>query len=97
MWSGTRPKRVQPVGSASSPVQAVILDANSVSDIDFTGLQALRDLASELGQRGATIGITRASHLVRHDLKHGALLEQFGPDHLFASVEQGVSALQRRT
>ncbi|MGO9335262.1 MAG: STAS domain-containing protein [Acidimicrobiales bacterium] len=77
-------------------MQAVILEANGMSDIDFTGLKALRDLAGEFSQRGVTIEIARASHLAHHDLKHGALLQQFGPDHLFASVEQAVSANQRR-
>jgi SulP family sulfate permease len=59
------------VDARPSPVRAVILDADGMSDIDYTGLQALRDLATELGQRGVTIGIARASHLVHHDLKHG--------------------------
>ena len=76
------------VDAASGPVHAVVLDAAGVADIDYTGLQALRDLATELGQRGVTIGIDRTSHLVHHDLKHGAILKQFGPDHLFASVDQ---------
>jgi hypothetical protein len=43
-----------------------------------------------------TIEIARTSHLAHHGTKHGARLGQFGSDHLFASVEQGVSALQRR-
>jgi len=38
-----------------------------------------------------TIAIARASHLVHHDLKRGALLEQFGPEQLFTSVEQAVT------
>ena len=50
---------------------------------------------SELQQRGVTIAIARASHLVHHDLKHGALLEQLGDDRLFTSVEGAVTALQR--
>ena len=83
------------VDGASTPVQAVVLDANGMSDIDYTGLQALRDLATELETRGVELGIARASHLVHHDLKHGALLQQLGADHLFASVEGAVAALQR--
>lgn len=85
------------VDAASGSVHAVVLDAAGVSDIDYTGLQALRDLVTELGQRGVTIAIARASHLVHHDLKHGAILAQLGPDHLFPSVDQAVTALQRRT
>jgi MFS superfamily sulfate permease-like transporter len=80
------------VDAASSPVRAVILDADGISDIDYTGLQALRDLTAELRQRGVSIGIARASHLVHHDLKRGALLAQLGADHLFASVQDAVNA-----
>lgn len=82
------------VYTAPSPVRAVILDADAMSDIDYTGLQALRDLATELRQRGVTIAIARASHLVHHNLKHGALLHQLGPGRVFASVEGAVTALQ---
>ncbi len=84
------------IDAASSPVHAVVLDAAAVSDIDYTALQALRDLTTELGHQAVTIGIARASHLVHHNLKHGAILEQLGPDHLFASVDQAVTALQPR-
>lgn len=83
------------VDAASDPVSTVILDADGMSDIDFTGMRALRDLTTELSQRGVTIGIARASHLVHHDLKRGALLQVLGPDHLFASVEEAVAALGR--
>jgi high affinity sulfate transporter 1 len=83
------------VHTAAEPLQAVVLDANGMSDIDYTGLQALRDLTNELGQQGVTVGIARASHLVHHDLKHGALLKQLGSDRLFPSVEEAVTALQR--
>jgi MFS superfamily sulfate permease-like transporter len=79
-----------------NPVRAVIVDADGISDIDYTGLQALRDLATELRQRGVSIEIARASRLVHHDLKHGALLAQLGADHLFASVQDAVNAVERR-
>jgi sulfate permease, SulP family len=82
------------IDAASGPMHAVVLDAAGISDIDYTGLQALRNLVTELGQQGVTIAIARTSHLVHHDLKHGAILEQLGPGHLFASVDQAVTALQ---
>jgi MFS superfamily sulfate permease-like transporter len=76
-------------------VRAVILDADAMSDIDYTGLQALRGLAAELAGQKVTFAIARASHLVHHDLKHGAFLEKLGADRLFNSVEEAVGALQR--
>jgi high affinity sulfate transporter 1 len=100
LWYGNadyfRSRVRQLVEAAPDPVHAVILDANGMSDIDYTGLQALRGLATELGRQGVAIGVARASHLVHHDLKHGALLTQLGHDHLFASVEEAVTSLQRR-
>ena len=81
------------VDAATVPIQAVIVDADGMSDIDFTGLQTLRDLAAELAQHGTSIAIARASHLVHHDLKHGALLAELGSDHLFTSVEDAVASL----
>ena len=77
-------------------VRTVIIDADAMSDIDYTGLQALRGLATELGLSGVALGIARASHIVHHDLKHGSLIEQLGADHLFASVDDAVAGLRRQ-
>jgi sulfate permease, SulP family len=100
LWYGNadylRLRLAQLVADAVDPVRVVILDANAMSDIDYTGLQALRALATELDRRGVTIGVARASHLVHHEIKHGALLTQLGHDHLFASVEEAVTSLQGR-
>jgi SulP family sulfate permease len=81
------------VAAASEPVRAFILDADGISDIDFTGLQALQSLTSELEEAGTSFGIARASHLVHHDLKHGALLSHLGRDHIYASVDEAVRDL----
>ena len=100
LWYGNadylRLRLVQLVNIAVDPVRVVILDANAMSDIDYTGLQALRGLTAELNRRGVAIGVARASHLVHHELKHGALLAELGHDHLFASVEEAVTSLQGR-
>jgi SulP family sulfate permease len=84
------------VAEAASPVRVVILDADGMSDIDYTGMQALRALAVEFEQQGVAVGIARASHLVHHDLKHGSVLAQVGGDHLFTSIEEAVEALKPR-
>ena len=42
------------VDAALGPVHAVVIDADAISDIDYTGLQALRDLTAELRQRGVS-------------------------------------------
>ncbi len=81
------------VDAASPPVHALVLDANAISDIDYTGARTLGELATELDQRGVNLALARSSHLVHHDLKHSGLLANFSPDRLFATVEDAVDAL----
>ena len=85
------------VDAAPTPPAAVILDANAMSDIDFTGLAALRELAAELRDDGITLAIARASHLVHHNLRHGALLEDLHPHQVFVSIEEAVAELAPST
>ena len=83
----------QLVDRAPEPVSVVVVDADAMSDIDFTGLRALRGLVKRLRAKGVTLAIARASHLVHHDLKHGALLEEIGADRLFPSVAEALDTL----
>ncbi|MDQ2875183.1 MAG: SulP family inorganic anion transporter [Actinomycetota bacterium] len=85
------------VDGADQPVRALVLDANAMSDIDYTAARALGELAAGLSRRGVTTGIARSSHLVHHDLKHSGLLREIGREHLFATVEAAVDALARET
>jgi MFS superfamily sulfate permease-like transporter len=80
------------IQSAPNPVHTLVLDANGMSDMDYTGAKALGELISELGKAGVGVGLARGSHLVHHDLKHAGLLELIGTDRLFASVDEAVSA-----
>ncbi|MGC9963092.1 MAG: SulP family inorganic anion transporter [Acidimicrobiales bacterium] len=80
---------------ASGPVHGLVLDANGMSDIDFTGAQTLGALVAELKDAGVKTVIARSSHLVHHDLKHSGLLAIFGADGLCGSVEDAVEALTR--
>jgi MFS superfamily sulfate permease-like transporter len=80
------------VRSAPSPAHTLVLDANGMSDVDYTGAKALAQLVRQMHGDGVTVDLARTSHLVHHDLKHGGLLELIGPDHLFASVDEAVRA-----
>lgn len=81
------------VKAAPGPVHGLVLDANGISDIDYTGAQALGALVAELKDAGVTTVIARTSHLVHRDLKHGGLLAIFGTNGLCGSVEEAVQAL----
>lgn len=75
---------------AGAPVHTLVLDANGVSDIDYTGAKALGEMIANLARQGVSICLARASHLVHHDLKQAGLLGTIGTDRLFASVDEAV-------
>ena len=51
-------------------VHTLVLDANGIADVDYTGAKALGELIIELRKNGVCVALARASHLVHHDLKH---------------------------
>ena len=81
------------VDHSPTPVKTFVLDANGISDIDYTGARAFQQLALDLQAWGVTTAIARSSHLVHHDLKHSGLLRRIPPDHLFSSVQDAIDAL----
>ncbi len=81
------------INSASQPVHALVLDADGISDIDYTGARALAQFNAELRDRGVLLYVARSSQLVHHNLKRSGLLKVLGADHLFPSVQDAVSAV----
>ncbi len=77
----------------AEPVKVLVLDCAGVSDIDFTGSQALHALFQELSGKGTVIAIARASGLVPSNLKRSALLSDIGPEHIFDNVDEAVRTL----
>ncbi len=85
------------VADSRAGVHSLVLDADGISDIDYTGARALGQLAADLKSRGVSTAIARASHLVHHDLKHSGLLADIGPENLYRSVEEAVRSLEGRS
>jgi MFS superfamily sulfate permease-like transporter len=81
------------VAAAPSSVHSLVIDANAISDVDYTGARTLGQLISELHSQEVQVGVARASHTVHHDLKHAGLLQEIGTEHVFASVEEAVSTM----
>jgi sulfate permease, SulP family len=74
-------------------VQVLVLEAAGMTDIDYTGSQAMSDLLDEFDRRHITFGIARAGGNVRASLARSGLLQRIGEDHFFASTDEAVIAL----
>jgi high affinity sulfate transporter 1 len=79
--------------SSAGPVRGLILDADGVSDIDYTAAKQFEQFAAELTEMGVTLGVARASHLLHHGFKHSGLLDVIGADHFYPTVQDAVAAL----
>lgn len=81
------------LAQADPPPRTMVLDAIGMSDIDFTGSVALREVLDELRSRGIAFGVARAGARLRAGLARGGLFDRIGGDRFFDSVGEAVSGL----
>lgn len=70
----------------------LVIDAAGISDVDFTGAQALSAIAEDLRERGIAVAVARASHLVRHDLADSGIENLIGAQRIYPTVAAAVEA-----
>jgi MFS superfamily sulfate permease-like transporter len=73
------------------PVRLVVLDAAGMTDLDFTGSQALGAALDELDARQVAFALARVAQHVRDSLERSGLLARIGEGRLFPSVDEAVS------
>jgi MFS superfamily sulfate permease-like transporter len=72
----------------------VVLDALGLSDIDYTGMVALREALDELERAGIVFAIARAGDRVRGELRRAGLVPERIPEsRFFPDVDAAVTAL----
>jgi high affinity sulfate transporter 1 len=71
------------ISNASESVRWVLLDFESVTDVDPTASEALTETVSELQEAGKVIGIARASAPVRDLLDLYQITHAIGTDHIY--------------
>ncbi len=79
------------------PVKVVIIEANGIIDIDYTGSQVLLRAITELVAADIVVAIARLSvGRAQAQAQRSGLIEVIGPDRVFMSVEEAVLKLARR-
>jgi len=81
------------VDRAGHSLRLVVLDAMGMTDLDYTGARALRQMLDQLDHSGVSFAMARTNKTVRAGLARSGLLARIGEDHLFASVGEAVNAL----
>jgi SulP family sulfate permease len=82
------------VDSADPKAQWLCIDCAAVYDIDYTGDLLLRELHSELEDRGVRIVLSEVPDSVRHLLDRYGLTNLIGQDACFETVSEVIAAFQ---
>jgi MFS superfamily sulfate permease-like transporter len=81
------------LSAATTPPAVLILDADAITDIDYTGARTVRVLVDELHQSHIVVGVARAVGGAPQNLARSGLLERIGPNRIFSTVDEAVNAL----
>ena len=76
------------------PIRLIVIEANALVEIDYTGAAMLADLIRELRSRGLDVSIARLESVrAQASFERLGLLELIGRDHIFRSVQEAIDAL----
>ena len=70
----------------TDPPRWLVLDADAIDDVDYTGGRTLAELAGELTGRGIVFAVADASAHLRRELDRFGITEVIGPEHYFDSL-----------
>ncbi|WP_129647295.1 sulfate permease [Peristeroidobacter agariperforans] len=78
-------------------LQALILDASAVNDLDSSADTALHQLSDEFKKKGITFYIAGVKAPVREVMRRSGLYSALGGDHFFFTIDAAVRRFQERT
>lgn len=89
-------RRVHELLEASPhPVRWFLLDAQAITDIDITAVEALEGLCDELHRKHVGFKIAHANRPLRELLQRTGLARKIGPASFFASVHECIETFQK--
>jgi SulP family sulfate permease len=83
--------------AAGAPIRGVILDAESIGEVDSTGAAVLGDLVDDLHGRGITLAVARLKAPVAAYLSRAGVLERIGRNRVYLEVDDAVAAYLHAT
>jgi sulfate permease, SulP family len=78
------------VRGAPTPAHWLVLDAEGISHIDTTGMEALKNLVDELGDGGVALVVARMRTKLRGVLGDAGLEAEIGASHFYPTVRAAV-------
>jgi SulP family sulfate permease len=80
------------VGPSPSPVRWLVVDAEAITNVDYTAAQMVRQLQQELLDRGVVLVFARVPPSLKADLDRHLLTEVIGPAQFFDRLHDAAAA-----
>jgi MFS superfamily sulfate permease-like transporter len=81
-------------GSAPSPVRWLVVDAEAITNLDYTAARVVRQLQRELTQQGVVLAFARVPPYLKADFDRHHLTEVVGTDFIFPRLRDALDAYQ---
>jgi SulP family sulfate permease len=80
------------VAQSGEPVRFLLLDAEAISDIDSSAVDALRELYEDFQEQDILIGIAAANDLFMSIMEKTGLEDLIGKEYFFPTIRMGIIA-----
>ncbi len=80
------------INQTESPVQQVLINAETITEIDTTGIDQILRLQQELNGQGITLAFARIHSRVRGMLERSGAIDRIGMEQFYDSISDGVHA-----
>jgi MFS superfamily sulfate permease-like transporter len=83
------------LGPTPSPVRWLIVDAEAITNLDYTAARMVRQIHEELADRRVVLGFARAPSSLKADLDRHLLTKVIGPAHFFDRLHDATAAFAK--
>lgn len=80
------------IEEADPPTTCVVIDAESIYDIDSTGAQILVELLDALEEQSVRLALARVRSELRDELRNSSIEARIEPEHIYLEVDDAVEA-----
>jgi sulfate permease, SulP family len=87
-------KEVMDLVSVPDPPRWLVLGADAIDDVDYTGAETLLELAEQLHKRGIIFAVAGANDHVRRVLDRFGLIKKIGAEHWFTTADEALDAFR---
>ncbi len=82
-------------GPTPSPVRWLVVDAEAITNVDYTAARVVRELHQELADRGVVLVFARVPASLKADLDRHLLTKVIGPTQFFDRLHDAVAAFAK--